>query len=132
MLVVISVPLKLIIFCDSIFRTDKNAPLNWLKDTLAFLDYIFPDSRQQWSYDYLYEKECFQKNNNYDCGFHVINFIEHALEGSRVDYNPDSFQSLKSRVDTFFTKPIPRKKIENSKKRSPSTDGSKTVKKKKI
>ena len=125
----ISVPLKLIIFCDSIFRTDKNAPLNWLKDTLSFLDYIFPDSRDQWSYDYLYRKECFQKND-YDCGFHVINFVSHALEDSRVNFNPDSFQSLKSRVDALFkdiTSPSP---IPNSKKRSCTIDGSKTVKKK--
>ena len=97
-LVVISITLKIIITCDSV----KNAelPEELLQDIECMLDYIYPTYKGQWVHDVIRPEEQIQNiRTHVDCGFHILNFAEAALEDRLITINHADFNMFKEKIE---------------------------------
>ncbi len=79
---VFSTKYRKIIHCDSIATFTPSEQLK--EDAKLLASYMFPAvGSNEWSFEVLNKQDRFQRNN-LDCGFHLLNFIEAALEDRSV------------------------------------------------
>jgi Ulp1 family protease len=96
--VVISVPFKTIITCDSVKNTPL--PVELLEDIESMLDHYYPLFKGQWKHDKIRNEEQFQDpHRNKDCGFHILNFAEAALKDTLITINHNAFNMFKERIE---------------------------------
>jgi hypothetical protein len=66
------------------------------EDTKLLASYMFPAlGSDDWSFEELPKRYRFQKKNNLDCGFHLLNFMEAAIEDRSIIYDREEFITWK-------------------------------------
>lgn len=84
--------------CDSVKNMDLPADL--LQDIECMLDYIYPTYKGQWTHDVIRPEEQFQNGNTHiDCGFHILNFAEAALEDRLITTDHADFNMFKQKIE---------------------------------
>jgi Ulp1 protease family, C-terminal catalytic domain len=97
-LVVISIKMKLIITCDSI--KNNGLPDELLEDIECMLDYLYPSNKGQWTHDVIRPEEQIQNGTTHiDCGFHILNFAEAALEDRLIKTDHADFNMFKQKIE---------------------------------
>lgn len=92
-LVVFSTKYRKIIYCDSVAKIPLYGYME--EDTKLLASYMFPAlGSDDWSFEELPKRCRFQKNNA-DCGFHLLNFMEAAIEDRSVIYDREEFITYK-------------------------------------
>ena len=64
------------------------------------LDYLYPTHKGQWRHDVIRPEEKFQNENTHiDCGFHILNFAEAALEDRLITTQHADFNIFKQKIE---------------------------------
>lgn len=103
--------------CDSI--KNNELPHEVLQDIECMLDYIYPTYKGEWTHDVIRPEEQIQNARTHiDCGFHILNFAEAALEDRLITTDHADFNKFKHKVELQLTsiKERYRQKILNNHK----------------
>lgn len=70
-------------------------------DVEKFLNYYYPDNEGFWTHERAQDEDRFQDtgNNEVDCGYHLINFMEAACKNVRIFQKGNDFIKFKERVE---------------------------------
>lgn len=107
--------MKIIITCDSI--KNNGLPEELSQDIECMLDYLYPTYKGQWTHDVIRPVEQIQNGRTHiDCGFHMLNFAEAALEDRLITIDHADFNMFKERIELQLDsiKEIERQKILNN------------------
>ena len=107
--------MKIIITCDSI--KNNGLPEELSQDIECMLDYLYPTYKGQWTHDVIRPEEQIQNGRTHiDCGFHILNFAEAALEDRLITIDHADFNIFKERIELQLDsiKEIERLKILNN------------------
>ena len=107
--------MKIIITCDSI--KNNGLPEELSQDIECMLDYLYPTYKGQWTHDVIRPGEQLQNGGTHiDCGFHILNFAEAALEDRLITIDHADFNIFKERIELQLDsiKEIERQKVLNN------------------
>ena len=91
--------MKIIKICDSVrYLTSKNKlPTKCIVDVKKFLNYYYPEYKDQWIQETALNEDRFQDaNTEGDCGYHLINFMEGACKNEQIHAIGNEFIILKT------------------------------------
>lgn len=131
MLIAISLRINVILVCDSILPDGEIEYLSKdaIKDIKSFLDYHYEGKVGKWRVEYVRDEDCFQDVTfQSDCGYHLLNFAEGAINDRRRVPPGNAFTEFKNFMASKVQKYMSKKKV-TAKKGSRRRKGIKDLRK---